>query len=215
MNKIGFLSYVFSHSRNGIIKRRCLKKICQLEGGEAYSKTARALFAEAYGIHVGYGTYGGVWTNGQLYYQNITIGNYCSIAQNIYVYTENHPLDRFSTHPFLYHKAMGAEQEIPLSGSLNIGNDVWIGQNVIILPGCHHIGDGAVIGAGSVVTHNIEPFTINVGNPAKAIRKRFSDETIAKIMQTQWWNMELDELKKHKTELQGLLNDLRDVKGNA
>lgn len=215
MSKIGFLSYVFSHCHNGIIKRRCLKKICQLEGGEAYSKTARVLFEKTYGLHIGYGTYGGVWTNGQLYFQNITIGNYCSIAQNIYVYTENHPLDRFSTHPFLYHKAMGAEEEIPLSHPLSIGNDVWIGQNVIILPGCHHIGDGAVIGAGSVVTHDIEPFTINVGNPARAIRKRFSDEIIAKLMQTQWWNMELDELKKHQAELQGLLNDGNDVNHNA
>lgn len=215
MNRIGFLSYLFSHSRNGIIKRKCLKQICQLEGGEAYSKTARALFEKAYGIHIGYGTYGGVWTNGQLYYQKITIGNYCSIAQNIYIYTENHPLDLFSTHPFLYHKAMGAEQEILLSHSLTIGNDVWIGQNVIILPGCHNIGDGAVIGAGSVVTHDVEPFTINAGNPSRIIRKRFSDDIIAKLMQSQWWNMELVELKKHRTELQGLLNDLPDVKDLA
>ena len=79
---------------------------------------------------------------------------------------------------------------------------MWIGQNAIILPSCHKIGNGAVIGAGSVVTKDIEPYTINVGNPARAIKKRFSDEVIKKLEETHWWEMELDELKKHIEQLQ-------------
>lgn len=205
MNKISLLSYIFRLSHNGIVKRRCIKKICLLEGGEAYSKTARILFEEAYGIHIGYGTYGGVWTNGSLRYRDFSIGNYCSIAQNVYIYTDNHPLDKFSTHPFLYCKSHGANHEISYSHPLSIGNDVWIGQNAVILPSCHHIGNGAVIGAGSIVTKNIEPYTICVGNPAHPIKKRFSDDIIKKLEETHWWDMELDELQKHCEQLQQIV----------
>ena len=203
--KTKVLCYIFRHVNNGIVQRMCLKKICQLEGGEAYSKTARQLFKESYGIQIGYGTYGGIWTNGSLRYRDFCIGNYCSIAQNIYIYTDNHPLDKFSTHPFLYCKSHGADEEISYSHPLTIGNDVWIGQNVIILPSCHNIGNGAVIGAGAIVTKDVEPYTINVGNPSKAIRKRFPDEIIKKLEESRWWDMELDELKKNMDSLQQLI----------
>lgn len=205
MNKIALLSYLFRHTNNGIIKRRCIKKICLLEGGEAYSKTARILYKEAYGIEIGYGTYGGIWTNGSLRYRDFSIGNYCSIAQNVYIYTDNHPLDKFSTHPFLYCKSHGADEEISYSHPLIIGNDVWIGQNVIILPSCHNIGNGAVIGAGTIVTKDIDPYTINVGNPAHPIKKRFSDDVIKKLEETHWWDLELDELQKHIKYLQQIV----------
>ena len=207
MNKINLLTFLFRHTRNSIIKRRCIKQICQLEGGEAYSKTARKLFEEAYGLQIGYGTYGGMWTNGSLRYRDFCIGNYCSIAQNIYIYTDNHPLDKFSTHPFLYCKTHGADEEISYSHPLTIGNDVWIGQNVIILPSCHNIGNGAVIGAGAIVTKDIEPYSINVGNPARAIRKRFSDNIIEKLEKSQWWNMELAELKQNISHLEQLIKE--------
>lgn len=205
MNKIALLSYLFRHTNNGIIKRRCIKKICLLEGGEAYSKTARILYKEAYGIEIGYGTYGGIWTNGSLRYRDFSIGNYCSIAQNVYIYTDNHPLDKFSTHPFLYCKSHGADEEISYSHPLIIGNDVWIGQNVIILPSCHNIGNGAVIGAGTIVTKDIDPYTINVWNPAHPIKKRFSDDVIKKLEETHWWDLELDELQKHIKYLQQIV----------
>ena len=188
MNKINLLAFLFRHTRNSIVKRICIKQICQLEGGEAYSKTARKLFEEAYGLHIGYGTYGGIWTNGSLRYRDFCIGNYCSIAQNI-----------CKTH--------GADEEISYSHPLTIGNDVWIGQNVIILPSCHNIGNGAVIGAGAIVTKDIEPYSINVGNPARAIRKRFSDNIIEKLEKSQWWNMELAELKQNISHLEQLIKE--------
>ncbi len=207
MNKVEILSFLFRHISNDVVKRRCLKKICQYEGGEAYSKTARVLFKEAYGLDIGYGTYGGIWTNGSLRYRDFRIGKYCSIAQNVYIYTDNHPLDKFSTHPFLYCKSHGADEEISYSHPLTIGNDVWIGQNVVILPSCHTIGNGAVIGAGAIVTKDIEPYTINVGNPAKAIRRRFSENIIQKLEGSQWWNMELDELKQNISVLEKLIKE--------
>ena len=205
MNKVSLLSFIFRHTNNNIIRRKCIKKICQLEGGEAYSKTARVLFQEAFGLHIGYGTYGGIWTNGSLHFRDFSIGNYCSVAQNIYIYTDNHPLDKFTTHPCLYCRSLGAETEISYSHPLVIGNDVWIGQNVIILPSCHMIGNGAVIGAGSIVTKDIEPYTINVGNPAKTIRKRFSDNIIRRLEESHWWDWELDELKQKVDVLEKLI----------
>ena len=203
---IHFLCFIFKHTHNGFIKRRCIKKICQLEGGEAYSKTARMLYEKYYGIHIGYGTYGSVWTNGSLRWQDIFIGNYCSFASNTAIYTGNHPMDNFTTHPILYNPSFGATHAVDTGTPITIGNDVWVGQNVVILPGCKSIGNGAVIGAGAVVTKDIEPYTINVGNPARPIKKRFSEITIQKLEETQWWNMEKDELLKNKERLQSIIN---------
>ncbi len=205
MNKIKILTFFFRHIPNGFIKRRCIKKICQLEGGEAYSKTARLLYEEAYGIHIGYGTYGGIWTAGNLHWEDFSIGNYCSIAQNVYLYTGNHPTHFFTTHPLMYNPSMGAKEPLSFSQHLTIGHDVWIGQNAVILPSCHHIGNGAVIGAGSIVTKDVDPYTICVGNPAHPIKKRFSDDVIKRLEETHWWDMELDELQKNREQLQQIV----------
>lgn len=67
-----------------------------------------------------------------------------------------------------------------------IGNDVWIGSNVVILGGLN-IGDGAVIGAGAVVTKDVQPYSIVVGNPAREIKKRFSEQIISDLMEIKWW----------------------------
>ena len=72
-----------------------------------------------------------------------------------------------------------------------IGNDVWIGQNAVILPGVH-IGDGAIVGANSVVGSDIDPYTIVVGNPAKVLRKRFDDELIDLILRFKWWDRSIE-----------------------
>ena len=83
--------------------------------------------------------------------------------------------------------------ELPLKGDTVIGNDVWIGQNAVILPGVH-IGDGAIIGANSVVGRNVEPYTIVAGNPARAIRKRFDDELIGYLLAFKWWDKSIEEI---------------------
>ena len=75
-----------------------------------------------------------------------------------------------------------------------MGNDAWIGQNVTILPGVH-IGDGAIIGANSVVGSDVEPYRIVAGNPAKVIRKRFDDELIELLLKFQWWNKSIEEIQ--------------------
>lgn len=80
---------------------------------------------------------------------------------------------------------------------LYIGNDVWIGANVIITSACRYIGDGAVIGAGSVVTHDVPPFSIVAGNPAKVIKKRFQPELEEIIYNSRWWEKPLEYILDH------------------
>ena len=92
--------------------------------------------------------------------------------------------------------------EMPMKGDTIIGNDVWIGQSATILPGIR-IGDGAIIGMNSVVGSDVEPYAIVVGNPAKAVRKRFDDELIALLLSFKWWDKPTDEIQ----ELIPLLTD--------
>lgn len=81
--------------------------------------------------------------------------------------------------------------ELPLKGDTVVGNDVWIGEQATILPGIR-IGDGAIIGAHSVVGSDIPPYTIAAGNPARVIRKRFDDELIQMMLALRWWDWEIE-----------------------
>ena len=120
------------------------------------------------------------------------IGNFCSIGGNCGIGGGIHPMDTVSTSPvFLNGRNILRKNfaEIPYNPSrkVEIGNDVWIGEGVCILSGVR-IGDGAVIGAHAVVTGDVEPYTIVAGVPAKVIRKRFDDNTTAKLLEIKWWD---------------------------
>ncbi|HXB38963.1 MAG TPA: CatB-related O-acetyltransferase [Bacteroidia bacterium] len=133
-----------------------------------------------------------------------SIGSFCSIAMNARISLNNHPLDRVTTHPFTYHKKYGFVNESEKIAGINdkktvIGNDVWIGANVTILAGAT-IGDGAVLGANSLVTKDVEPYSIVNGSPAAHIRFRFDETTVKKLQQSQWWNWEDEKIKKHLAE---------------
>lgn len=92
-------------------------------------------------------------------------------------------------------KSPPAKTDLPLKGDTVIENDVWIGQNSVILPGVH-IGDGAIIGANSVVGSDVPPYTKVVGNPARAIQKRFDDELIELLLRFKWWDRSIDEINR-------------------
>lgn len=137
------------------------------------------------------------------------VGRFCSIAGDVKFLTLTHPVTTFvSSHPALYSmkKQSGftfvteqrfVEQPL-LEGSrysVEIGNDVYIGNGATIV-GPVTIGDGAVIAANAVVTHDVEPYTIVGGVPAKAIKKRFSQEEIDFLLKLQWWNKDLEWIRE-------------------
>ena len=122
----------------------------------------------------------------------VDIGKFCSIASNVTIGISTHPCSLVSTHPAFYSnsklfKTFSDKVYINESGNVKIGNDVWIGEGVLIMGGIK-IGDGAILAAKSVVTRNVEPFEIVGGVPAKTIRFRFEPEVILKILKSEWWN---------------------------
>lgn len=125
-----------------------------------------------------------------------TFGRYCSVASNVSILNGNHPLNFKSLHPFFYNPAMGCVDKLLIKRTkLTVENDVWIGRNVTILPSVSKIENGAVIGAGSVVTKNVPAFAVFAGNPAKIIRYRFSEDKIREITASAWWDKDIDDLK--------------------
>ena len=134
--------------------------------------------------------------------KKLRIGKFCSIAEGVTVFLgANHRVDWFTTFPFGHYK----ETEFPkvkkdhghpsTKGDVTIGNDVWLGTSCTIMSGIK-IGDGAVVAANSVVTKDVPPYTIVAGNPAKQIRKRFSDEVINKLLELKWWNKSESEINE-------------------
>lgn len=197
--------FLHSHISNQRLRKFLERKIVSERGGYAYCKAIRKIYKDEYGLIIGYGTYGGCWEKSTLRWQNIHIGNYCSFAGNIDIFRANHPSGTFTTHPITYNPLMGGVKRYTLEKrALNIGHDVWVGQNAIILASCHNVGNGAIIGAGAIVTHDVPPYAIMAGNPAKVIRYRFTSDVIEKIEASQWWLMEKEELASKMDELDKL-----------
>lgn len=152
------------------------------------------------------------------FYENIThhyeflgdkliIGKFCAIAEGVKFIMNgaNHRMDGITTYPFNifgsgWEKVTPTVEQLPFKGDTVIGNDVWIGEYVKIMPGVK-IGDGAIIAANSTVVKDVEPYTIYGGNPAKLIKKRFSDEIIEMLLDIQWWNWEEEKLFNNLEDL--------------
>ena len=125
------------------------------------------------------------------------VGRYCSIASTTRAILRNHPMVALTTHPALYEPAFGiVDDESVWEDALIIEDDVWTGHNVTIVPGCKRIGRGALIGAGSVVTSDVAPYSVLAGNPARKLRDRFAPELAASIEASRWWELDLDELRE-------------------
>ena len=143
----------------------------------------------------------------------LIIGKFCSIASDVKFIMNggNHRTDWLTNYPFpifggLWETAM--PDSWPNKGDTIIGNDVWIGYNATIMPGIK-IGDGAIIGAQSVVTRNVEPYSIVGGNPAREIRKRFDESVIKELLEIRWWDWDIEKITRHvkvicSTDIQAL-----------
>lgn len=156
-----------------IIGKYLKKVIINKEGGEKLSLTLRSYVSEKYKVNV---------------------GQYCSFASDVNYYGANHPYNRFSMSPYFYNKLFGFDVEDVDRFGLTIGHDVWIGARTIITCSCSSIGNGAVIGAGSVVTKDVPPYSIVAGVPAKIIKNRFDKKTMSLLEKSRWFELSPEQL---------------------
>ncbi len=133
----------------------------------------------------------------------LIIGKFCAIATGVKFIMNgaNHKMDCFSTYPFSifengWEKVIPKQKELPFKGDTIIGNDVWIGYDSIIMPGIK-IGNGVIIATKSVVTKDVEPYSIVGGNPAKLIRKRFNSDIIEMLETLKWWDWHIEKITEN------------------
>jgi virginiamycin A acetyltransferase len=138
----------------------------------------------------------------------VIIGKYCAIAHNLRIRVRNHYTGYINLQCNFQSKH-GFPSLYTTKGSIVIGNNVWIGDNVIILSGVK-VGDGAVIGAGSVVTKDVAPYAIAVGNPARVIKKRFSDEIINSLIKIHWWDWSEEKITKNRAFFEMNFSNIKD-----
>lgn len=132
---------------------------------------------------------------------NLIIGKFCSIASGtkFIMGPANHRISSVTTYPFHVFGGLWSENtpehlsQLPFKGDIIVGNDVWFGRECAVMPGVK-IGDGAIVAAYSVVTKDIEPYSVVGGNPARLIKKRFGDELIELLLRLKWWDCEPEAL---------------------
>jgi Acetyltransferase (isoleucine patch superfamily) len=147
---------------------------------------------------------------------NCDIGAFTSIANNVVIGGSSHPMGWVSMSPVFYDGRDSVRKKYATfqresDKKTKIGNDVWIGERAIIKQGIT-IGDGAVIGMGSIVTKDVPAYSIWAGNPAKFIRKRFSDAIICDLMEIKWWNFEdkkMNEFAKYFNDVSSFLEEIK------
>ena len=142
-----------------------------------------------------------VWFNYPEFGDRLVIGKFCSIASGVrfIMGPANHRTSSVTTYPFHVFGGAWAQHtpdhlsELPFKGDIVVGNDVWIGQDSLILPGVH-IGDGAVIASRSVVSRDVPPYGVAGGNPARVRKKRFGEALIQILLELRWWDCPPEEL---------------------
>ncbi len=126
----------------------------------------------------------------------VSIGKYCQIGRDVAFHPTNHPIS-FPTTYVNSQLFEGELKSLKTEKPITLGNDIWVGHGVIILAGVT-VGNGAILAAGSVITKDVEPYAIVAGNPAKLIRKRFSDKSIEELQNLKWWDKSDSELENLK-----------------
>jgi len=161
-------------------------------------------------------TYVGVGSN----IVDVDFGRFCSIGANVRMGGTQHPMSNLSTHPFMYDgsshfRGLPEYEQIkrklpkPVRPRTVIEDDVWIGDNVVVMSGIR-IGTGAVVGAGSVVTRDVAPYTIVGGVPAKVIKRRFDEDLSQRLMNSRWWDYRFWEGGDDMSDIDRLLGEVEE-----
>lgn len=133
---------------------------------------------------------------------NLKIGKFCSIAEDVVIIANSsNRISLVTTYPFnaFFDKAATIEASFP-KNSITIGHDVWIGVGATILPGVS-VGNGAIIGANSIITKDVPAYAIVAGNPAKVLRKRFSEQIIDQLEEIKWWDWPIEKIEQEFGDL--------------
>ena len=146
----------------------------------------------------------------------LIIGKFCAIARGIEFVMNgaNHRMNSVTTYLMGggWEKFAPTLDELPLKGDTVVGNDVWIGQNVTVMPGVH-IGDGAIIAANSVVAKDVPAYCVAGGNPCRGIRQRFDEELTEYLLKLRWWDWEPDKISRSMEALcSGDLTKIRNIR---
>lgn len=179
-------------------------KMTFFKNNKLYGEITLGEGVSLYNIHISgnvsigkYASINGPSTSIVSHKNKICIGAYSSIARNVQIQGHNHNYKRAtSSSIFKGIFKINDDSDIDNKGDVIIGEDVWIGTNSVILSGVR-IGRGSIIAAGSVVTKNIEPYSIVGGVPAKLIKSRFSNATINELEESKWWLWDTDEVLKN------------------
>lgn len=204
-----FLVKIYGFSKSLFLQKIIIKLILKIDDTIYWSEYLRIILSRYHNFELGYGSYIADFDITKVI-NNVSIGNYSSIGSNVKFIRANHPINEFTSHPIFYNPALKYVKEKKISYTpLTIGNDVWIGTNSIILSKVTYIGDGAIIGAGSVVTKNVDPFTIVAGNPAVLRKRRFDEKIQNKLIKSNWWKLKKEDLVKRESEFNGIINDVQ------
>ncbi len=152
-------------------------------------------------VSIGNYTYGNIDMIAATNEQKLSIGNFCSVGEDVrFILSAEHYTNHISTYPFKVMCIKSERDEAISKGDIIVDDDVWIGQRATILSGVH-IGQGAVIAAGAVVTKDVPPYAIVGGVPAKVIKYRFTPEIIEKLMKIDYSKLDKETVEKNIDKL--------------
>lgn len=139
----------------------------------------------------------------------LIIGKFCALARGVRFIMNgaNHKISGFSTYPFQifgngWETVTPKPGDLPYKGDTVVGNDVWLGYEVLVMPGVR-IGDGAIIASRSVVTSDVPAYAIAGGNPAKVMKQRFPDEVVTELLAIRWWDWPVEKITRNLPAIVG------------